>query len=150
MAGVDDVLYVSMTREVDDAGFDVLMRELARAIDERSDDVRVGVIFDVADVVGMDARRRKRVGETLNPREKKLAATTAAFVLVSASAVLRGALRAVFWIAPPSYPAEIAGTLREALELLARHLPAFDVESMHRAILALPRAHELPRAASRS
>jgi len=139
MAAIDDVMFVYAQSDLSDAGFDHHLRELAAAIDDRAGDTRVGVIYDAGLTVSVDARRRKRSSEVLDARRDKLGRTTAAFSLVSESAVMAGILRAVFWLAPPPYPWSVARDIRGGLEFLAKHMPTLDivgVEGRYRALLA--------------
>jgi hypothetical protein len=145
MAGVGRVMFVYTDNRITEAGFARHLLELARAIDQRDPDARVGVVYDTADGVEADARRRQRLGDLLRPRHEKLARTTAGFALVTHSPVLRGALRAIFWLAPPPYDWTIASNVREGLLFIQRRLPDLDVEDALRDYERLKMQHLRPK-----
>jgi hypothetical protein len=120
MGHIGPVLVVYCDARISDGSFDRQCVELARAIDLRQG--RVGVLYDVPSVRSMDARRRRRLAELLDARRERLALTTAAFALVTSSPVVRGMLRAVFWLAPPPYPHVVTSTPREGFDFVAGRL----------------------------
>jgi hypothetical protein len=133
MAVVEDVMFVRMAPRIAESVFDRQLKELARAIDERPIGVKVGVVYDALDGMDSSAGRRQRSADLLAARHAKLAATTAGFALVTDSAVMRGVLRAVFWMAPPPYPWTIAPDLRAGLAFIRANMPRLDVERALRA-----------------
>lgn len=128
MAGIDDVMFVYSDDTMTEASFSKHLQELANAIDGRAETNRIGVIYDAPKPFATDAKRRQRSGQVLDARRAKLGRTTAAFALATPSPIVRGTLRAVFWIAPPPYPWEITDTVRGGLTFLKKHMPTLDVE----------------------
>jgi hypothetical protein len=133
MTGVGGVMFVHARTDLTDEAYEHQLRELARMIDDRPEGARVGVVYDMSAGGAIDARRRKRASDVLAPRHQRLAATTAGFALVSGSALLRGSLRAVFWLAPPPYPWTVTATVHEALVYMRERLPGLDVTGVERA-----------------
>lgn len=118
MAGIGDVMFVYMGTQ-SEAVFERHLRELAAAIDSRSDTTKVGVIYDIPTPLETDAKRRQRSARLLDERRDKLSKTTSGFALVTPSTLVRGTLRAVFWLAPPPYEWSVVGTVPEGLRFLA-------------------------------
>jgi hypothetical protein len=142
MAGIDDVMFLYSDTTLTERGFERQLVELAKAIDLRDDDSLVGVVYDApSSSLSIDAKRRKRSAEVLDQRRRKLAKTTAGFALASPSTMMRGVLRAVFWLAPPPYPWAIVDTAREGLVYLKTKMPSLDVERTLAAYEALKRKH---------
>jgi hypothetical protein len=131
MVGIDDVMFVRMSAGLDAEVHQRHLDELARAIDLRTTEQRIGVVYD-APSLDVDARRRQQSAAVLDARREKLELTTAGFALVTPSAVTRGGLRAVFWLAPPPYPWTVTDTVEAALGWLAPRLPSLDVDSVSR------------------
>lgn len=129
MVAFDDVMFVYADASTTEASFATHLKELAAAIDGRNETSRIGVIYDAPNPFSIDAKRRQRSAEVLSTRRAKLARTTAAFALATPSPVVRGALRAVFWMAPPPYAWEITDDVRAGLVFVKKHLPSLDVES---------------------
>jgi hypothetical protein len=128
MALIEDVTFVRIESDVTDRVFDRHLKELGRSIDLRPVRLRVGLIYDAMGSADVSAERRQRTANLLASRRDKLAVTTAAFALATESAVMRGVLRAIFWLAPPSYPWAIHGSVREALEYVRTEMPKLDVD----------------------
>jgi len=127
MGAVAGVLVVRLGRSISDAVYAKHLSELARSIDERQPGTRIAVLYDSLGGVDTDAKRRQQAADMFAARRSKLAASTAAFALVTDSSLMRGVLRAVFWMAPPPYPWSVRATLREGLEYLREHVPTLDV-----------------------
>jgi hypothetical protein len=102
------------------------LNELAAAIDSRGDSAPMGVLYEQNAVLLADARQRARVAELFRRRRIALARTTAGFALATPSPLVRGVLRALFWLEPPPYPWAVAATPLAGLEVLRRHMPALD------------------------
>jgi hypothetical protein len=132
MAYIEDVMFIRIASDVTDRVFDRHLKELARSIDLRPVRLRVGVVYDAMGRVDVSAERRQSIANLLLSRRDKLAATTAAFALATDAAVMRGVLRAVFWLAPPPYPWAIRGSVREALEYVRTEMPKLDVDRVLR------------------
>jgi hypothetical protein len=127
MAAFDEVMFVYSDDTMTEASFARHLRELAEAIDSRDESTRIGVIYDAPKPFDTDAKRRQRSAQVLDARRAKLARTTAAFALATPSPIVRGTLRAVFWVAPPPYPWEITDNVRSGLQFVAKHM-TLDVE----------------------
>ena len=142
MAGIDDVMFLYSDATLSDRGFERQLEELQKAIDLRGDDTLVGVVYDApTSSLSIDAKRRKRSADVLDRRRAKLAKTTAGFALASPSAMMRGVLRAVFWLAPPPYPWAVVDTVHEALVYLKTVMPTLDVADVLSRYEALKRKH---------
>lgn len=119
------------------ASFARYVDALATEIDRRSRGARVAVIYciDMPDGISnsIDAGQRKAVTDVLAARQTKLRETVAAYALVTGSSMVRTALRAMFWFAPPPYPNKVVATVREAAKFAAEHLPSVDVNEVERA-----------------
>lgn len=121
MDHIGPVLVVYTDARCSDESFDRQVKELGRAIDERQ--WRVGVLYDVPHVRSLEAKRRKQIADMLHARREQLGKTTAAYALVTSSSIVRGMIRAVFWVAPPPYPYQVAATAREGMDYIASHMP---------------------------
>jgi hypothetical protein len=146
MAYVGPVMVVATEREISDAVFDRQMHELEVAFDciAKHWDPRSGVPGgSLWEVVGTnaDATRRKRIGALLDRRRTLLAETTAGFVLATASPLVRGILRAVFWLAPPPYPYAVTADARQGFAFLSTKLPGLDPIAAHADYERLRRHH---------
>ena len=123
MAKVGVVSFIHISSALDEEGERVHAEELARMIDTRPVDVRVAVVYDVPESMGISALARSGIAKLLNERKEKLARTTAAYALATPSTFVRGMLQAVFWIAPPPYPHRMVASMAEALDFIALHVP---------------------------
>jgi hypothetical protein len=138
MAFVGRVMLVYSGPVLSDQTFDRQLVELASAIDRRDGTIPVGVLYD-SPHADMNASRRKRIGDLLTSRAEKVKETTAAYALATPSALVRGLINAVFWLAPPGYPYAIVSDVSKGLEFLAGHLPELDpvfVEAEYRKLRA--------------
>jgi hypothetical protein len=92
---------------------------------------------------------RRRVGGILSAHEDRLAEMNAGFAMVTPSAVVRGFLKAIFWIAPPGYPTHVTSSVSDALEWLAPRMGTISAEQFegeYQALLNRYR-HHLSRSA---
>ncbi len=120
------VMVVRIEEQISPRAFDRHLAELARAIDLRDEDQRCAVLYDVPWLSSMDALRRRTVASMLNERKAMIRKTNAAFALSTASKLVRGALEAIFWMSPPSFPVHTAESTFEAFSFLQRFLPEVD------------------------
>lgn len=67
----------------------------------------------------MRAEQRRQVAELLEARKERLREITAGYVMVTPSAIVRGLLTAVFWVAPPPYENRVVATPDEGFRWLA-------------------------------
>lgn len=128
MANFGQLLVVRLDRGITSAAFDLHLDALARAIDERVRGRRVGVLYDQRGGFAGDARQRARTAELLKARRQALAESTAAYAMVTESAIVKGILRAIFWLEAPPYPWSVASSLEQAVTFLGGHMPGLDVE----------------------
>lgn len=141
------VMVVYQDGRLDDAGNQVHMAELARAIDSRRDQqVRVGVLYDVPTITALSAERRKQLVALLESRREVLARTTAAYAMVTTSMAARAGLRAIFWVSPPPYPYSIVANPSDGFRYIAGRLPGTDADALARQYAALLEAHGVDRA----
>jgi hypothetical protein len=122
------VTYIDQ-RMKDDA-FERYLVMLARTIDESSNTERRCILNDVPDVGSTPAARRKAAAAVLDARRDKLARVTTAYALLTPSALARGALTAVFWLAPPPYPHRVCRNSDEAFAWFASCDPRIDAKAM--------------------
>lgn len=102
---------------------------LARDIDERPNDERVGIVYLMHGnprLSVLNGARRKAITDVLEQREAKLARTVAGYVMVCGDAVTRSVTKALFWFAPPPYPAKIVERVEDGMKFLAERLSGFD------------------------
>jgi hypothetical protein len=126
MAGIDNVLFVCVGDAGSSASYETHLRELVRVIDSRATSLPIGVIYDQRALLAGDAKQRARVAELLRARREVLQRTTAAFALATESPIMRGVLRAVFWMEPPPYPWSIVADVPRGLDYLHQHMPGLD------------------------
>ena len=141
MAYLGPLCFVHIREGLDSEGQEVHSRELARAIDVRSREDRVLVLYDVPDSIGIPALARSSIARLLNDRRDILRATTSAYALATPSAFVRGMLQGVFWVAPPPYPHAMFPDRRAALAFLANHLPGLDARASEDGIRRLLAEH---------
>lgn len=126
--GSVDIAFVHGT--MTDASFEHFLAEVCRSIDECPDDARVAMFLEVREPALMDGRWRKRMAKELKDRAYKLALTRPAYAMVTSSLVVRSALKVMHWAAPPPYPHTVVGTVQEAFEFIARHVPGVDAREI--------------------
>jgi len=81
----------------------------------------------------LGAAERRRWGAMLKSREHVLRQTTAGMVLCAPnSPLVRGALTALFWLAPPPYPHRVCRSVDEAFTFTAEHQPLLDLSGCRR------------------
>jgi hypothetical protein len=138
-----DIAFVHGT--MTEASFEHFLAEACRSIDECADDARVAMFLEVREPALMDGRWRKRMAKELKLRADKLARTRPAYAMVTSSIVVRSALKVMHWAAPPPYPHTVVGSIQEAFEFIARHVPGLDAreirldyERRRASVLALP------------
>ncbi|HSQ62411.1 MAG TPA: hypothetical protein VLM85_04330 [Polyangiaceae bacterium] len=141
MAAVDDVMFVHSDERLTEAGFQRHLKALAEAIDGRREGTLIGVVYDAATSLSADAKRRQAAARMLDERRAKLKRTTAAFALATPSPLVRGALHAVFWLAPPPYPWYVVANVHAALAVLKKHMPNLEVDSVEARWEALKAEH---------
>ena len=124
-----------------DASWARHLTELRRAIDGRRPGVRVGVLYHLPGVNTADAKRRKEAADFLDSRREDLRASTAAYALATPSPIVRGVLRAIYWLSPPPYPYAIVATPREGLAYIATKLDGVVVDRSEREWDRILRAH---------
>ncbi len=130
MAEIGKVLVTFMDDTANDESFARYVETLATDIDGTVDGTKRGILYVAPNPVAMTASRRKHVADVLRVRRQKLARITAGYTLVTPSPVVRGALTAIFWLAPPPYPWSVRGTPREGFAWLATHMEGLDVDGL--------------------
>lgn len=113
-----------------DAAFERQVKELEIAFEliarHRTIGEKNGALWEAPEAGSQDAKRRKRVADVLEKYRPVLAETTSGFVLVTGSPIMRGILRAIFWLAPPPYPWSVAATPLDGFQFLAKHTPGLE------------------------
>lgn len=115
--------------------------ELRRAIDGRRPGTKVGVLYHLPGTNTADARRRKEAADFLESRREELRASTAAYALATPSPIVRGVLRAIYWLSSPPYPYAIVATPREGFAYVATKLEGVVVDRSEREWDRILRAH---------
>jgi hypothetical protein len=135
MARLPGVVATYMDARVDDASYARFLSTLADDIDSTPVQQRRGVLYEAPEALGVGADRRKKLAVLLEARRESLAQITAGYVLVTPSAVARGVLTAVFWLAPPPYQTHVTGTLHDAFAWLAQRVPQLNAAEAELAYL---------------
>ena len=131
MAHVGRTLVVQLSKLPSNEAFRRHVAMLEEEINERLGEPPRGVLYDSPTGVALTALHRKMLAEMLAAQIEVVRKTTAAYALATPSDVAQGALRAVFWQAPPPYPWAVVGTAEKAFEFFRTYIPEID-----------PRAHE--------
>jgi hypothetical protein len=148
MAQIGRLLVVRFDERLTPRGFARYRTEWLRAVDSRAKDARIGAFYDIPAWIGITAKERGEWAAMLKSRAVVLKATTASMTLTTPSALIRGALRAIFWLAPPPYPHTVVERQSDAFAFHASHVPGLDPRATQREYDALVRAHA-PRLAAR-
>ena len=114
MVDAPHLLLIRMTAQLDERGFTRYCEEWMRSVDARTPDSSVVAVYDIPSWPGLSAAQRKTWAAMLQSRKDVLQQTTAGMVLVSPSPLVRGALTAIFWFAPPPYPHRVGADLERA------------------------------------
>ncbi len=122
MGRIGRIKITCMTSLVSGQDFATYLELLARDIDQRSARQQLAVLNHAPDY-NLTPERRHALGLVLKARADKLRAITAAYAMVTPSFIVRGGLKAIWWVAPPPYPCRVTGTPREAFDYLATFLP---------------------------
>lgn len=127
MATDERVLLSYMDQRTTPSSFKRHLAALARDIDEWPEAIgKRAVLYESPAPAAMSAEQRRQLADMLDQRKDKLRTITSGYVMVTPSAVVRGVLTAVFWIAPPPYPYQVVGTPEEAFRWLATQCPWLD------------------------
>lgn len=120
MAREERVLLSYVDQRITPESFKRHLSALARDIDEWPSESGVrAVLYESPAPAAMSAEQRRQLADVLDARKTKLQRITAGYVMVTPSAVVRGILTAVFWIAPPPYPYRVLATPQEGFQWLA-------------------------------
>jgi len=125
MGRIGLVRVTCMTPQISEQTFNYYLELLAREIDQTPLTQRMGV-FDHAPEASLTAERRNSLGILLKSRAEKLRQITAGYAMVTPSFVVRGALKAIWWMAPPPYPSTVVATTRAGFDAIARWVPGED------------------------
>jgi hypothetical protein len=138
MTHVPHLMLTRMTDKLTQRAFERYCEAWQRAIDARPNQARVVAAYDLPSWPGLNAERRSQWARMLKSRERKLRETTAAMTLCSPSALVRGGMTAIFWLAPPPYPHKVVETMDQAFDMAAEHQPALwpaDCKNLYSALL---------------
>jgi hypothetical protein len=83
---------------------------------------RVAFVFDARKAHVVTAAQRRRVGEWMMQNDASSRATCAGFAFVIPSAIVRGALTAILWIAPMPAPHRVVADIGEGLAFAREQL----------------------------
>ena len=132
MAFFDRVLVVHLDERLTAASFARYRTEWLASVDARATDAQVGAFYSVPAWAGITAAMRKDWAGMLKSREATLRATTVGMAMATPSLLVRGAMSAVFWLAPPPYPHAVVDTNAAAFEFLARKVQGLDAAAFAR------------------
>jgi hypothetical protein len=141
MAFVDRALVVRFDEQLTPAAFDRYREEWLRSVDARGPHTRVVAFYDIPSFAGFNARQRKAMAEMLKSREDVLRATTVAMALATPSPIVRGVLRAVYWLAPPPFDYAVVNRCDAGFTFLAEKMPTLDPQRCEQAYAELRRRH---------
>ncbi len=141
MPFIDRILLVRFDAHLTPRAFDHYRAEWLRSVDARGPHTRVVAFYDIPSFAGFTARQRKEMAEMLKSREEILRETTVAMALATPSPLVRGVLRAVYWLAPPPFDYAVVGRCEEALTFLAEKMPTLDPRRCENAYAELRRRH---------
>jgi hypothetical protein len=77
-------------------------------------DERYGVILDLRDTKGITTQQRKMITDNMDGMKDYAILYCVGSAMVFDSPVLRGMLKAIFWITKPPYPTQVFKTLEDA------------------------------------
>jgi hypothetical protein len=137
MARLDRVVAAYMDERVVAASFDRYLAALAQDIDSADETEQRAVLYETPNPGAVSADQRKKLAALLAARTDKLARVTAGYTLVTPSAIARGVVTAVFWLAPPPYEYSIVATIPEGLAWLAQRTPGLDARTVERSYAAV-------------
>lgn len=126
MARDDRLLLSYVDQRITTESFKRHITALAHDIDEWPASNTRAVLYESPAPAAMSADQRRQLADVLDVRKAKLKSITAGYVMVTPSAVVRGVLTAVFWIAPPPYPYRVVATPEEGFQWLAGECPWLD------------------------
>lgn len=132
MAFFDRVLVVHLDERLTAASFARYRTEWLASVDARVTGAQVGAFYSVPAWAGITAAMRKDWAGMLKSREATLRATTVGMAMATPSLLVRGAMSAVFWLAPPPYPHAVVDTNAAAFEFLARKVHGLDAAAFAR------------------
>jgi hypothetical protein len=144
MATLGPLLVVRIDDRITPQGFARYRAEWLRSVDARPQSARVGAFYDIPNWVGFNAKQRREWADMLKSRAVVLKATTASMTLATPSVIARGALSAIFWLAPPPYPHAVVERRDAAFAFHESHIPGFDAREVAQAYDELVRVHVPP------
>jgi hypothetical protein len=108
-----------------DAEIDEFIRTVAQALSRR---VPHYVIIDARRGESMSSKHRRQIADWVTRNQPELRAHRVGLALVAESALIRGALTAIYWLHAPPYPTKVFARIEEAEawghELLEQAAPA--------------------------
>lgn len=108
------VLVFTISGEVSAADVDAIIATTTDAFARRGKHVN---IFDCRRVIARpDALIRQKMAKFTNDSRDNSKAWTLGTAIIVESAILRGVLTAIHWVAPPSVPVEAVGTFEQAID----------------------------------
>jgi hypothetical protein len=102
-----------------DAELATFLRELEAVLELPG---RKVAVFDLTEASAGSATQRQAQAAWIGKYERVLARDFAAAALVTDSAIIRGAVTAIFWIRPLPFPTRVTATVKSAEEWLAPYL----------------------------
>jgi hypothetical protein len=105
------LVVVTFDGSVADHAFDRYLESLSRVLQRREKNV---IVFDARRAAGPPAMQRSKQAAWLKSHRAMIAAYSCGSVFVIASAVIRGGLTAILWIAPIPGNHTVVATLAEA------------------------------------
>lgn len=126
MAFLGPVMVVHLDNGLTESSWQRHLHELARAIDTRPPIRKYGVLYHVPAADAVDATRRSEITKLMNAKSAALQRLTGAFSFVTESALARGIMNTIFWVAPPGYPYAVVATTLHGFRFLEDKVPGVD------------------------
>ncbi|HEX2734057.1 MAG TPA: hypothetical protein VHM70_20755 [Polyangiaceae bacterium] len=135
------VLFTLVTRVPTDAEFARLLQAVLADIDGWSSTEQRSVLHHLPVASQLTARQRQLISAELSKREDQLRRICCGYALCTDSALTRGLLRVINWLAPPPYPTYNAATVLQGLRALVatdKRVDPEDLEARYRALFVNP------------
>lgn len=116
----ESIVYVTPTTIATDDQYRAYLREMTRVMHDEFHGFRRSVIFDGRTAVASTAAQRKLQAQWLGQSAELLKRTTAGIGFVFDHPVIRGAMKAVFWLQPSPVPFRVFSTLGDAQDWAER------------------------------
>ena len=141
----EHLLIVRIDQSLTAQAFERYTAEWLTSVDRRLPTARVGAFYDIPAFSGCTAGQRREWAAMLKSREEVLRRTTVAMVLATPSPLVRGALHAIYWLAPPPFPYSLCSDVEMAWKEMAKRVSSLDPTLAVEAYRTLLRRYVPPR-----